>query len=174
VFHEAVNFAALYKLPVLFVCENNFFSTHLPLSMRQPVNSLCEKIGGYKIPCGNVYGNNVVTVYKAASELIDGIRQGAGAAFLECTTFRWRAHVGPWEDVDLGFRTKELVERWMNRCPIRMFEEVLMATSVISDVDRSALYERVEDAVEAAVQFGEQSPMPCEDLVCDGVFAPNP
>ena len=106
VFHESLNFASLKKLPVLFICENNLFSTHLPLFLRQPTNDIYKKVESYLIPGICVDGNNVLEVFEASRKAIERARNGGGPTLIEGKTFRWRAHVGPWLDIDISFRTK--------------------------------------------------------------------
>lgn len=164
VFHEALNFASLYKLPVLFVCENNFFSTHLPLQLRQPSINLYKRAEEYGIWSKRLFGNDVIGIYKTSSYLVKKMRSGGGPAFIECVTFRWRAHVGPWEDIDLGFRKKELVEKWKRRCPLKIFEEFLVIKGFLSESERENLYKKTDEEIEKALLFAKESPYPedCE------------
>ncbi len=170
VFHEVLNFASLYKLPVLFVCENNFFSTHLPLQLRQPSLTFYKKVKKYGICSEVVYGNDVLEVYKISSHLVNELRAGKGPAFIECITFRWRAHVGPWEDIDLGFRKKELVEKWKKRCPLKMFEELLIRIGLLSESERENFREKIDREIKEALLFAKESSYPEDSELQQDVF----
>src|SRR6185503_20649585 len=100
VFSESVNFAALHKLPVLFVCENNGYAIHTPISKRWATTRLCERVSTYGIPTHQVRDSNVLALWQFASDAYAGLRQGSGPVFIECHTYRWKEHVGPGEDYD--------------------------------------------------------------------------
>jgi pyruvate dehydrogenase E1 component alpha subunit len=119
IFHESLNFAVVKKLPVLFVCENNGYSTHTPLSVRQPASvPIHERARSYGMPSAHVDGNDVFAVFTAARDAVAAARRGDGPSFLECVTYRWREHVGPLWDYDQGYRTKAEVDEWIARCPM--------------------------------------------------------
>lgn len=170
IFHECLNFASLHKLPVIFVCENNFFSTHLPLSLRQPGDNIYHKAEMYMMPGIRVDGNNVIEVIQASEKAIEGARNGKGPALIECRTFRWRAHVGPWLDVDVGFRRKEEVEKWMKRCPIKACEKVLIERGDLSEREISHIYKEIDEEIEEALVFAKESPFPDESELIEDVF----
>lgn len=155
IFHETLNFAVMRQAPVLFVCENNGFSTHTRLEVRQPASvSIHARAASYGMPSRLVDGNDVFAVYAAAREAVAHARGGAGPFFLECTTYRWREHVGPQWDYDKGYRTKAEVDAWIARCPIRRASERLLSEGV-STPDRIAAMGRasqieVDEAVAAA------------------------
>src|SRR6185503_18114319 len=129
IFHETLNFAVMRRVPVLFVCENNGFSTHTRLEVRQPVSvSIHARAASYGMPARLVDGNDVFAVHQAAREAVAHCRRGAGPFFLECTTYRWREHVGPLWDYDKGYRSKAEVDSWISRCPIRRAAERLATT----------------------------------------------
>ncbi|MEO3974904.1 thiamine pyrophosphate-dependent dehydrogenase E1 component subunit alpha [Streptomyces sp. CAU 1734] len=119
VFHESLNFAALRRLPVLYVCENNQYSLTSPLPARQPAGTgIGERAGGYGIPVSRVDGNDVTAVRSAAAAAVEHCRAGRGPRFLELDTYRWREHVGPNWDHEHGGRSRAEVRSWMRRCPI--------------------------------------------------------
>jgi pyruvate dehydrogenase E1 component alpha subunit len=155
IFHETLNFAVMRQAPVLFVCENNGFSTHTRLEVRQPASvSIHARAASYGMPSRLVDGNDVFAVHAAAREAVAHARGGAGPFFLECTTYRWREHVGPQWDYDKGYRTKAEVDAWIARCPIRRASERLLSEGV-STPERIAAMERasqieVDEAVAAA------------------------
>jgi pyruvate dehydrogenase E1 component alpha subunit len=117
-FHESLNLAVVLKAPVLFVCENNLFSSHLHIDLRQPTDSVARFADANAIPCAVVDGNDVVAVSRAAEVMVAEMRAGAGPRFLECVTYRWRGHVGPREDEDVGVKRKDDLTVWKRRDPI--------------------------------------------------------
>jgi len=118
VFHESVSFAALHKLPVLFVCENNLYSVHAHINVRQPQRSISDLVAAHGLPARKVNGNEVVSIRDELRELLDHVRGGFGPIFLEAATYRMLEHVGPAPDWDIGYRRKEEGEEWKGRDPI--------------------------------------------------------
>ena len=102
VFHESLNLAAAWDLPVLFVCENNLFSSHMHIKLRQPTDRVARFAEANCVSAATIDGNDVVKTASVAGEMISDIRDGDGPAFLEAVTYRWRGHVGPREDLDVG------------------------------------------------------------------------
>lgn len=162
-FYEALNFAALRKLPVIFVCENNLYSTHMPISLCLADVDIYNKAEGFNMPGIRVYGNNVIEVYNVARKAIEDARNGKGPTLLECMTYRWRGHVGPSDDLDKGLRSKKELEYWMNRCPIKIFEEFLFKHGVLSETEKIQIHENIRREIEEALTFAEESPYPDPD-----------
>jgi pyruvate dehydrogenase E1 component alpha subunit len=161
VFHEAVNFAALKKLAVLFVCENNYYSVYSPLSVRQPDNrQVHEMVKGHGIAtwCGD--GNDVEAVYAIAGQAAAHARSGAGPAFVELSTYRWREHCGPNYDHDIGYRTEAEFESWRERCPLARLERVLIDGGVLDDAEGARLKREIETEIDEAFAFARSSPFP--------------
>jgi pyruvate dehydrogenase E1 component alpha subunit len=171
VFYECVNFAALNKLPVLFACENNLFSTHLPVFMRQSNVALSEKMAGFGLPSRRVDGNDASEVYLAAFQMIQEAREGRGPSFLECMTYRWYSHVGAWRDLDVGFRKKAEVESWMRRDPIDAAKRYLNANRPESRDGVSRMAAAVAEEVEEALSFARKSSAPSVSTLASGLFA---
>ena len=166
IFHESLNFAVVKRLPVLFMCENNGYSTHTPLGVRQPASvPIHARAASYGMPSGCVDGNDVFAVFTAAREAVAGSRRGEGPSFLECITYRWREHVGQLWDYDKGYRTKTEVDEWIARCPIKRATEQLVAEGLCS-MDEVARIERgCQDEVNRAVAAAKAAPFPTvEDL----------
>ncbi len=165
IFHECLNFAVVKQLPVLFVCENNGYSTHTSLAVRQPqAIEIHQRARSYGMPAKLVDGNDVFAVYEAAREAVEAAR-GNRPYFLECTTYRWREHVGPLWDYDWGYRTKEEVDGWIARCPIKRATERLMAEGALSAADVKALERELQAEVAGAVAAAKAAPFPAvEDL----------
>lgn len=162
-FYEALNFATLRKLPVLFVCENNLYSTHMPISSCLADVNIYKKAEIFNMPGVRVDGNNVTEVFKVARKAIEDARNGRGPTLMECMTYRFRGHVGPSDDLDKGLRSKEELEYWMNRCPIKRFEEFLFMQGILSKLEKIQIYEDIKREMEEALTFAKESPYPDPD-----------
>jgi len=171
IFHESLNFAALRRVPALFVCENNLYSTHTGLAVRQPQGpAIYERVRVYGIVSEHVDGNDVLAVRQAAVRAAEHCRGGRGPYFLECATYRWREHVGPLWDYDRGYRTKEEVERWMARCPIKRLAEQCLAEGVCTPGDLEAWGQEFRREIDAAVATARRSPFPEPDAILEGTY----
>lgn len=149
VFFESVNFAALKKLPILFVCENNLYSTNTPLSERQAKRSNAAIARAMGIEAYQKDGNNIRTVYAVAHKAIEGIRKGRGAQFIEFATYRHREHCGPNEDPS-GYRPEEEQAYWRAKDPLRQ----------ISKNDLTRMKKSIQQEIDAAFAFASSSPFP--------------
>lgn len=159
-FHEAVNFAVVRKLPVLFLCENNFFSVYSPLSVRQPkARSIWKLAEAHGLRSMHGDGNDAWQAYHQVRELAAYVRTGNGPAFLELETYRWREHCGPGFDNDIGYRSQEEFLAWKKRDPIPRLEKDLIGwglkPSRIEEMDRG-----IRADVDDAFRFAEESPFP--------------
>lgn len=172
-FHESLNFAALHKLPVVFVCENNLYSSHLPLRSRRPQGDLSTFAIPYGIPGVRVDGNDVLAVHAAAREAVVRARSGEGPTLLECLTYRWRGHVGPRWDLDVGIREKAELDAWMERCPVKALGHTLVAEGIAAEADLESVRAEVLAEVEASVRFANESPYPAGESVMQHVFISN-
>jgi pyruvate dehydrogenase E1 component alpha subunit len=169
-FHESLNLAALYRLPVVFVCENNFYASHLHLLERRVADNLYRLAEAYGIPGVRVDGNDAPTVYLASIEAVRRAREGQGPTLLECRTYRWRGHVGPGWDMDVGVKRKDELSEWMARDPLALLRRRLLAQGgVAEELDR--IDEEVRAEVEAAVLYARQSAYPDEGELLAHVFA---
>jgi len=158
VFYESLNLAALYKLPVIFVCENNQYSTHMPINRILANTRITQKAEAMGVPAYTIDGNNAKIVYTAAHIAIENARQGRGPTLIECKTYRWRGHVGPNYDLDKGLRSKEELEYWMSRDPIKILEkEEKMSKEYIEKI-----HAEVKKKVEEAIEYARKSPYPEE------------
>ena len=168
-FFESVNLAALYRLPVMFVLENNLYASHMRLSERRPLDNL-DQIGGlFGIPGIRVDGNDVVAVYEAAVEAAARARRGEGPSLLECRTYRWRGHVGHRWDEDVGVKRRDELQEWLGRCPLARLRGSLLEWGV-SEGLLNALDEEVEKEVESALDFARRSPLPAPETVGEYVY----
>jgi len=162
-FHESLNLAALWQLPVLFVCENNLYAMGTALAISESETDISRKAGSYRIASEAIDGMNVVDVEAASRRAVAAIRGGEGPRFLECRTYRFRAH--SMYDAQL-YREKSEVERWMEHDPIPRFRDWAIAAGELRDADVVAIEAEVAAEVEAAVAFAEQGSWePVADLM---------
>jgi 2-oxoisovalerate dehydrogenase E1 component len=157
-FHEGLNLASIWKLPALFVCENNQYATEVPFSTVAGNPNVAERAQGYGIPGIRLDGNDVLAIYAAAGEAVRRARAGEGPTLLECVTYRTRAHSEGMRDA--GYRTREEVEEWKARDPIKRLREWIVAQRI----DRAAALDEIESEVQAlvedALEFAKNSPYP--------------
>lgn len=162
-FHEAMNLAALWRLPVLFCCENNLYGMGTAIERAQAETDLCLKARSYAMPAASVDGMDVLAVHEAARAAVDHVRSGAGPSFLELRTYRFRAH--SMFDSEL-YREKTEVEAWKRRDPIHLLSARLRAEGTLDDDALAALEARASAEVAAAVAFAEAAEWePVEDLL---------
>ena len=174
VFHESLNFAALKGLPVIFVCENNLYSVYSPLSVRQPpTREICDLARSHGIESYQGDGNGVTEVYTMARRAIRKARDGGGPTFFEFTTYRWREHVGPNYDNDLGYRSESEFQEWRGRCPIERLKRRLLEDGVLLTEDISQMESSLRAQIEDAVAFAKESPFPEEPLMWEHIYAPS-
>ena len=151
----------MYKLPVVFVCENNFYASHLSLLERRAKDNIYISAEAHGIPGLALDGNDVVTVYYAALEAVGRARRGDGPTLLECRTYRWRGHVGPAWDMDVGVKRKDELESWVPKDPIARSRVLLLSLGL----EPSALNQIDEDLrkeIEETVRFARESSYPRE------------
>jgi TPP-dependent pyruvate/acetoin dehydrogenase alpha subunit len=160
VFHESMNLAAVMKLPVLFVCENNLFASHLHVSLRQPDSSTVRYADAHRIPWRRVDGNDVVATARATESLVSEMRAGNGPAFLELVTYRWRGHVGPREDLDVGVARKENLVLWKRRDPIGRLARAMERAGFVSTEELETITRRSEKQVAEAWERATEAPWP--------------
>lgn len=161
-FHESLNLAALWKLPVLFVCENNLYAMGTALSRHQAQPNIAPKAAAYAMASATADGMDVLAVEAATVEALEYVRSGGGPFLLEFRTYRYRAH--SMADPDL-YRHKEEIEHWKQRDPIKNFAARLLTAGTITEVDFKALEQAVEREVADAIAFAEAGEWePIEDL----------
>ena len=159
-FHESMNLAVTLRAPVLFVCENNLFSSHLHIDLRQPSNSVVRYAAAHHVPFARVDGNDVVEVARVAGNAISAMRSGGGPFFLECVTYRWRGHVGHRDDEDVGVKRKGDLLMWRKRDPIARLARALEKASAIDAETAAGIPVRVKAAVDEAWARAEKDPFP--------------
>jgi len=166
-FHEGVNMASIWKLPVIFVVENNMYGISLSQTRSMRVQDIADRAAAYDIPGFVVDGNDVIAVYEAAGEAIQRARAGEGPALIECKTYRYRGH---FEGDPMIYRTREEEEMWKAKDPIPRFEAKLMEMGILSEAQAREINERIIAQVEEAVRFAEESPWPAPEEVLEDVY----
>ena len=169
-FHEAANMAALYKLPALFVCENNGYGEYTSQANHQAIVDVADRAQGYGMPGVIVDGMDVMAVYEAAGEAIARARAGEGPTLLECKTYRYYDHVGV-RGMGLTYRTDEEVAEWQKKDPIDQFEARLAEQGILSPDAAQAVHDEVLAEIATAIKFAEDSPYPEPQAVLEDVYA---
>jgi TPP-dependent pyruvate/acetoin dehydrogenase alpha subunit len=170
-FQESLNVASVMGLPVVFVCENNLFSSHMYIGLRQPSGSTARFAKAHRIPAKVIDGNDVVAVTKAAGKAVCRARAGNGPSFIEAITYRWRGHVGSREDIDVGLkRSNSDLVLWKERDPIRRLVAALQNANLLSSGEFSALRDKVQELVLDVWARAEQAPYPEESILLDAVY----
>jgi pyruvate dehydrogenase E1 component alpha subunit len=169
-FHESMNLAALYQLPAIFVCENNFYSSHMHLLERRAADNIHKSGEAHGVPALVLDGNDVIAVYSAAVTAIGRARSGGGPTLLECKTYRWRGHVGSAMDMDVGVKRKDEMRDWLPKDPVARalarLREMGVSERQLEDIQRE-----VRAEADDAVSFARQSPYPEEEELTQNVFA---
>lgn len=171
-FYEALNYASIKRLPVLFVCENNLYATESPLSIRQAEGTdLCERVRAFKVEAHRIDGNDVLKVYQEAENAVEQLRRGNGPIFLECMTYRWREHVGPHFDHELKrtYRSKDEVEFWIAHCPLKRSEQRLVDLSISTRDELEAMSADMRAKIDETIERARQAPWPDVSTLLDWV-----
>lgn len=173
ILYECFNYASIKKLPVLFVCENNFYATETALKTRQPKGTqLCDRARAFKVEAIKVDGNDVAAVYNAARRAVEQIRNGSGPFFIECETYRWLEHVGPMFDHELSrtYRSREEVESWMKHCPVQLSARRLLARGIATQAQLDQWLREMKFEMTKAVSDAKASPWPEPSTLFENVY----
>ncbi len=168
--HEAANMAALFKLPIVLVCENNGYGEYTPQANHQAIVDVADRAPGYGMPGVVVDGMDAVAVYEAAGEAIQRARRGDGPTLLECKTYRFFDHVGV-RGMGLTYRTDEELAEWQQRDPITLFEARLAELEVLDAAAAQQVHDDTLADVRAGIEFAEASPLPDPSTLLDDVYA---
>jgi acetoin:2,6-dichlorophenolindophenol oxidoreductase subunit alpha len=168
-FHECLNIAATWKLPMLYVCENNMYAAQTEAAATHALGDVAARAAGYGIPGVVVDGNDVFAVYQAASSAVDRARSGDGPTLIECKTYRWHAHTERREQADPRDRAE--VEAWQRRDPIAQLERRLREQGELDDPEMLTIEAEIMTSLDAAIAFAEASPFPLPEQATDDVFA---
>ena len=173
VLHETLNMASVMQLPCLFVCENNLYSSHLDIGLRQPADSVARFAEANQISTKVVDGNDIVAVSNAAHELVEAARQGKGPGFLEAVTFRWRGHVGPSEDIDVGVRrSPEELADWKRRDPVARLWQSLVVDRGVSENLIVDIENVLREEISRAITTARAAPYPAGSTLLEYVYCP--
>lgn len=168
--HEALNFAGVHKLPVLFVCQNNLWAESVPASLQAGIVDFSDRAKAYGIPGLTVDGNDVLAMYVHARDALARARAGEGPTFIEAKTYRWYGH----SEIDpADYRTKEELESWKARDPVPRFERQLVAAGVIDAGYREQVAAEIDREVDAAAQVCEATPYSAPEEALADVYAPT-
>lgn len=170
VFHEAASFASLHALPVIFVCENNLYSTHTKLDARQPFRPIADLAKAHAMAGCTIDGNNVEEVRSAAAEAVIRARSGGGPTLLVCDTYRWLEHVGPFSDIELGYRSDDELQTWIAKDPIERLRGLLNAMDSQWPSIEDEMQRTISEEIHSAFQFALESPFPDESELMKYVF----
>lgn len=168
-FHEGLNLATIWKLPVLFVCENNQYATEVPYVTVAGNPNVAERGKASGIASFRLDGNDVLAVYEAAGEAVARARAGEGPTLLECVTYRTRAHSEGMRDA--GYRTREEVDEWRERDPIKRLRQILVADRLTSESDLDEIEAEIQAMVEEASEFAKNSPWPDPATALDHIYS---
>jgi TPP-dependent pyruvate/acetoin dehydrogenase alpha subunit len=168
-FHECLNIAATWKLPMLYVCENNMYAAQTSAAATHALGDVAARAAGYGIPGVVVDGNDIFAVYQAASRAVERARAGGGPTLIECKTYRWRAHTERKGQPDP--RDQDEVAVWKRRDPIVQLERRLRDQGDLDDASLQDIDREVLGAIERAVAFADASPFPTPEQATDDVFA---
>ncbi len=160
VLYESMNFAALKKLPVVFVCENNFYSVYSHQSARQANTDITTRPKAFNIPAYNVDGRDVIDAYKKSKEAICVARSGKGPAFIECRAYRWRGHAGPGDSLKAKYRKSDEWNEWMKCCPLKDFKKVLINETILTEEKINQINKDIDTEIDEAFDFAQKSPLP--------------
>lgn len=167
-FHEGINLAATWDLPVVFVCENNMYATEMPFSLATKNTNVASRAAAYKIPGVQVDGNNVLEVYREAGRAIERARQGHGPTLIECLTYRWYGHHEG--DPGTSYRDKEEIAAWRARDPIKRLRSEAVQNGTAAEEHFIALDDEIRDTLEDAAQFALSSPLESTRTALQHVF----
>lgn len=167
-FHEGVNMAAIWKLPVIFVCENNLYAMGTRQSLVMAIENIADRASAYGILGIAVDGNDVLAVYEATLKAVERARKGEGPTLIECKTYRHRGH----SRVDPArYRPKEEVEAWLAKDPIKRFKERVLQSGALTEAELQRIEKEASDKVEEAVKFALDSPHPAPEEALEEVYA---
>jgi acetoin:2,6-dichlorophenolindophenol oxidoreductase subunit alpha len=168
-FHEALNMAAIWDLPIVFVCENNHYGMSMSVERSMPITDISSRASSYAMPGVTVDGNDLFAVFQAAELAVERARRGEGPSLVECKTYRYRGHSKSDQN---RYRTRDEIKEWMAKDPIPRFKQYLLENDLATQTTLDQIAQQAKDEIEAAVNFAEESPEPSLDSIEEGVYAP--
>ena len=172
VFYESVNFAAVRKLPVLFICENNLYSVYSPLYVRQPLGrSIAKMVEAMGIKVATGAASDLISCNRVMKDAVNFVRAGQGPYFLEFSTYRWREHCGPNFDNDIGYRTQDEFLAWQERDPLTRLERELSHSEPKVQIEVGDIKSSVKGELQATFEAAEAAPFPAASEAYQDVYA---
>ena len=171
VFHESLNMAAVWKLPVVFVCENNLYGMSVAASRCSAVQDMADKAKAYDIPNMICDGMDILDVKETIKKAVERARVGDGPTLVECKTYRYFGHS---RSDPRAYRTKEEEKEWRSKCPIKQFSKKLVDNKILAKQEIAQIERQAEEAVESAEKFAVESPYPDVKELRDDIYAPSP
>jgi TPP-dependent pyruvate/acetoin dehydrogenase alpha subunit len=169
VWHEALNFAGVHSLPIVFIVQDNLWAESVPKRLGVPLDNLSERAKAYGFAGVTIDGNDLMACYETSQEAVRKARRGEGPTLIEMKTYRWYGH----SEIDpANYRTSEELEMWKKRDPVPRFEKILMERGVVDEAHKQATLQRIEREIEEAIDFAEKSPHPDPSEVMEDVYAP--
>ncbi len=169
VWHEALNFAGVHSLPIVFVVQDNLWAESVPKRLGVPLDNLSERAKAYGFAGVTIDGNDLMACYETSQEAVRKARRGEGPTLIEMKTYRWYGH----SEIDpANYRTSEELEMWKKRDPVPRFEKLLMERGVVDEALKQATLQRIEREIEEAIEFAEKSPHPDPSEIMEDVYAP--
>lgn len=169
--HEAMNFASLHQLPLIFVCENNGYGISVSQRRHQAIRDVAVRAAGYDMPGVIVDGMDVVAVYEAVKEAVKRAKAGKGPTLVECKTYRFRGHHEGDPNQGTRYRTKEEMDKWREKCPIKLFRERLIKEKIAKPKELDEVEQNVNRRVEEAFVYAMESPFPKPEEAFEDLFA---
>jgi pyruvate dehydrogenase E1 component alpha subunit len=169
-FHEGINMAAAWKLPVIFVCENNLYAISVPFKKVMMIENVADRAVAYGMPGVIVDGMDVIAVYKAAQEAVSRAREGKGPTLIECKTYRFRGHYEGDPKKGATYRSEIEMSDWEKKCPIANFKTKLIENSVLTENEAEDINQKCIKEIEDAVRFAMESPYPSPDEILENLF----
>ena len=169
-FHESVNMAAAWTLPIVFIIENNNYLVGTKYRRVCNIENLSDLSKGYNISGISLDGNDVIAVYQAAHKAVSDARSGKGPTIIECKTYRWTGH-HLLESEDIPYRPKEEIELWKKKCPIKNFEKFLLKENIINEEDINKIKKETYALIDEAIKFAKDSPVTKPEESLEDVFA---
>jgi len=169
---ESLNFSVLKKLPIIFVCENNFYSVCTPLDARQPSHvKIVDRAEKFGLPTQEVNGNNILDVYEHMSVAVNEVRNGRGPYYLVINSYRWRGHHGAGDDSASGYRHVDELNTWMEQDPIKILKYALINREILTQIVDENYRNKIQTEIEESFEFALSSPYPSQELLFNMVYA---
>jgi len=169
-FHESLNLAAIWKLPVIFICENNQYALSTPIREAISIPTISDRSMAYGIQGITIDGNDISEVYRKTKEAVERARAGEGPVLLDCVTYRFFGHFTGDPGRGMNYRSKEEMDQWLNRCPIKRLKEQLIKEKMMTEEMEKTIETNVRVSIEEAVQFAKKSPLPSPEEATQDLF----